>query len=404
MKMRFLSALAFVFVGLAGRALIDKVLAVRGGAEMVAVWAQLASLLEIVAGVSLAGIGIGLTGLAAGQIPESQRRLLAGALRLGLPLSGLCLALLAIASALSGGNWLPAQHAHLAGGALLVGWLAVAPGLLMALLLGGGRPGVAAALSASSYVPPLIGIAIAEPGQEPLALLLGHGVFGAALTLWAVVRHAGLRDGFDTPDAANPLRAFVLAGLAIGVLSPVAVALARSGIAASASWEMVGSVQALWRSSDWISAVVAGLLNAYYLPRLAAASDGAGFRMVLAQAGLRLVLPAVAALGLLWAFLPEVLALLYRVDLQVARIDALAFFLGDALRMASWIFLFGLFARSAGHRITAGEFFSLPLFALLIVLAPGALNLHQIGLAWLLTYAAYLAFNAWALCGRLPAR
>ena len=50
---KLLASLAFVLAGLAGRALIDKLLALQGGAVAVAGWAQLSSLVDVVAGVSL---------------------------------------------------------------------------------------------------------------------------------------------------------------------------------------------------------------------------------------------------------------------------------------------------------------------------------------------------------------
>ena len=71
----WLKALGVVLAGLAGRAMIDKLLALRGGAELVAQWAQLTSLADVIAGVTLAGIGVGLTGLVATRSPSDQRRL-----------------------------------------------------------------------------------------------------------------------------------------------------------------------------------------------------------------------------------------------------------------------------------------------------------------------------------------
>ena len=75
----------------------------------------------------------------------------------------------------------------------------------------------------------------------------------------------------------------------------------------------------------------------------------------------------------------------------------MAFFAGDALRMLSWIFLFGLFACCAGWAVSVGELLSLPLFAALLWLLPGPLSLPAIGLAWMLSYAVYAGFNGWAL-------
>jgi hypothetical protein len=53
--------------------------------------------------------------------------------------------------------------------------------------------------------------------------------------------------------AGHELRPFIGASLAIGILSPAATAFARQQIGATASWETAGAVQALWRSSEWIT-------------------------------------------------------------------------------------------------------------------------------------------------------
>ena len=391
---RLLPALGFVLTGLTGRALIDKLLALRGGTELVAHWAQLSSLADIVAGVTLAGIGIGLTGRVAGVAPCCQRQLLGEALRLGLMLSGACL-LVAIGLALSGRlALLPAGQAVLVLPALGTGWLAVAPGLLTAWLLGRGQPGRAIVCVAALLAVPLLALSLAAQGHELATLLAAQAGFGGVVTLWLLGGAGSWREALAR---GHGLRPFVAAGIAIGILSPAATAVARLEIAASASWEIAGAVQALWRSSEWITAIAAGLLNAHFLPRLAAARDAAGFAAVLRASARQIVAPALLALGLLWLLLPQVLALLYREGLPVGRIDALAFFAGDALRMLSWIFLFGLFARGAGWAVTVGELLSLPLFAALLLLLPGPLSLPGIGLAWMLAYAVYAAFNFWAL-------
>ncbi|MCX7165781.1 MAG: hypothetical protein NTV11_05855 [Rhodocyclales bacterium] len=391
---RLLPALSFVLTGLAGRALIDKLLVLRGGAELVAHWAQLTSLADIVAGVALSGIGIGLTGRVAGLAPCHQRRLLRDALRLGLLLSAACLAALVLLAACGLLPLLPPQLAQLALPALGVGWIGVAPGLLTAWLLGRARPGRAALVVAAGLAVSLLALWQAEPGVELPALLGAQALFGTGVMLLLFIR-AGAVD--EAIPAGHGLRPFVAAGIAIGVMSPLSTAIARLEIAASASWETVGAVQALWRTSEWITAVAAGLLYAHFLPRLAAAKDARRFALELRAAARHVVWPSLLALGILWLLLPQVLALLYREGLPVGRLDALPFFAGDALRMLSWIFLFGLFARGAGWAVTAGEFLSLPLFAALLMLLPGPLSLPAIGLAWALAYAVYAAFNAWAL-------
>lgn len=393
-RTHLLPALGFVLAGLLGRALIDKALVLRGGAELVAHWAQVASLADIVAGVALAGIGIGLTGRVAGVAPSRQRRLLGDALRLGLLLSGICLLL---AAGLAAGGWLTPLPPSLAGlllPALGAGWLSVAPGLLIAWLLGRGEPGRATAVAAAFLAAPLLALSFATPGAEPQVLLGTQAALGLAVTLFLLGGEGLWREALG---AGHGLRPFIVAGIAVGILSPAATAVARLQIASAASWEIAGAVQALWRSSEWITAIVSGLLNAHFLPRLAAARMAPAFTAELRAAARRVVVPALLALALLWLLLPQVLALLYREGLPVGRQDAATFFAGDALRMLSWIFLCGLFARGAGWAVTAGELLSLPLFAALLFLLPGPLSLQVVGLAWMLAYAVYAGFNWWAL-------
>jgi PST family polysaccharide transporter len=394
-------ALGFVLTGLLGRALIDKALALRGGAELVALWAQVGSLADIVAGVALAGIGIGLTGRVAGVAPCRQRRLLGEALRLGLLLSAICL-LIAVGLVLCGAvSLLPPPQAGLLLPALGTGWLSVAPGLLIAWLLGRGELGRAAAAVTALLAAPLLALFLVAPGAELQVLLATQAVLGLAVTLFLLGGEGSWREALG---AGHGLRPFIVAGVAIGILSPSATAVARLQIASSASWETAGAVQALWRSSEWITAIAAGLLNAHFLPRLSAARDAGGFGAELRASARQVVLPSLLALGLLWLLLPQALAMLYRDDLPVGRLDALPFFAGDALRLLSWIFLFGLFARGAGWAVTAGELLSLPLFAALLLLLPGPLSLPAVGLAWMAAYAVYVGFNFWMLRCTLAAR
>lgn len=388
------AALGFVLTGLAGRALIDKLLALRGGAELVAHWAQVGSVAEIVAGVTLAGIGIGLTGRVAAVAPCHQVRLLGEALRLGLLLSGLCLTACMVLAWSGLLPLLPTAQAALLLPALITGWLLVAPGLLMAWLLGRGQPGWAVLLVAAAMTAQMLALWFAPAGAELVALLAAQALVGALITARLL---AGGGSWTDALARDHGLRNFIAAGIAIGILSPAATAIARAEIAASASWQIAGLVQALWRSSEWITAIAAGLLNAHFLPRLAAAHGADEFAAQLRASARQVLAPALLALGALWLLLPQVLELLYREGLPVGRIDALAFFAGDGLRMLSWIFLFGLFARGAGWAVTAGELLSLPLFAAILFWLPGPLALPTIGTAWMLVYAAYAGFNFLAL-------
>lgn len=390
MRNRIALSLAFVLTGVAGRALIDKLLAAQGGAVAVAEWAQLSSFADIVAGVSLSGVGTALTVLAAGR---DRMFWLKPALVVSMLLSlGMAAVGMSIIAAL-GTSLMPGAH-WLAPAALAAGWLATAPGVLAAHFLGTGQPERATAVAALGFLLP-VGLLLWAPfGDVVASLLAGQMAFGA---LVGVILAFALRSQPAVSRAAlKTLLHFVPAGLTIGIMSPAATAWARMEIANGMSWQAVGQWQAIWRTSDWVTVIASGLLQAFFLPRLGEKTDRPAFLMELRLAAKWTLLPAAAALGLLWLALPPVLALLYQADFGVERQDAMFFFLGDWVRVASWVALFGLFARRSAWAIAVGEFLSLPLFALLLSLLRPQ-YLHEVGLLWLLAYLAYALFNMAAL-------
>ncbi len=93
--MLLLLPLLVVFAGLAGRAITDKIIAMRGGAAAVATWAQLSSLIDLVSGVSLAGIGVVLVAAVARSGSAGGQAWLRAALTPAMVLSGVA-ALLAV--------------------------------------------------------------------------------------------------------------------------------------------------------------------------------------------------------------------------------------------------------------------------------------------------------------------
>ncbi len=390
---RIFFALAFVFSGLCGRALIDKLLASRSGSEAVAAWAQLGSLADLVSGASLTGVGIALTAMVAASRGRERLAWLKPALTVCLALSFVLMLLL-----------LPVIYwfgVRIAPGApllpmlsLLLGWLAVAPGLLIAWQLGSNHTGRAASLVALQAGLSALALFYSPTASVLQNLLLVQLLFNL-LVIVSLVAYLRQQPAI-TAHAVTSLLRFLPAGLAIGILSPLSSAWARMQIASAASWHVAGQVQAVWRSSEWITAIMAGLLNAYFLPRLSSARDRTTFLAELRHASALLLLPSFLLLMALWLCLPAVMGFLYSPDLVVGRQDALLFLLGDCMRVFSWVTLFGLFALKSAWAISLGELFSLPLFALLLS-SSGPLGLQQIGLLWFATYTAYASCNAFML-------
>lgn len=86
-----MAAFAIILIDLLSRAGLDKVLARAGSPTMVAQWAQLQSVAELVSAVALAGVLQGLTVLIV-QTREArdERSLLRSALKLGEPVPEIC--------------------------------------------------------------------------------------------------------------------------------------------------------------------------------------------------------------------------------------------------------------------------------------------------------------------------
>lgn len=392
-----LTALAVVVAGLAGRAAVDKALALQGGAQAVATWAQLSSVLELVCGPALAGVGTGITVLAARSAsPASRRALLANALRLGASISTFMLVAVGAAVLLLRGVLPAAYPAWLLAVAAGAGWIATAGGVAHGFWTGTGHRAR------------LLGLALALAALPAAAAFLAGGRSPAGLAAVALAQAAPAAalaallpwradDPAEAAAARRALAVWLLPGLSIGVLSPASLFAARALMATEISWESAGIAQAMWRASDWIALIASGVLSIRFLPALGAAAGTRHFGAEL-QRAVRLVLfPACAAYLLLFVFRHEVLEVLYDARFRMPDTATALFLAGSALRVAAWIPLFALFAQGRTRAIALGEFLSLPLFAAMLALWPGALTIEAVGLAWLCAYAAYAAFNVAAL-------
>jgi len=368
---------------------VDKVLALRGGGEAVALWAQLASVVDMVAGIALAGIGGGLTVLIAqaGE-PERRRELLRQALGIGLMLSiAPALAVLAGAALLDAG--LPRLTVALAA---LAGWIVVIPGLLNCYWLGRERRDAQLALAAASALIAVAAAAWAPPGRMLEWLLAAQA---APALAFAVVWRRRSRP--PDPAYAIALRRFVLPGIAIGILGPASLLAARALIAQALSWHDAGVLQALWRVSEWIWGLASGALSVLYFAPMSAAYPRGQLGQVTRTVTRTVLAPAALLFALLFVFHAPLLAALYDESFTLSRTAAALFFAGGVLRIASWIPLYALYAMSRTRMIAAGELLSLPLFALLLAAWGESLTLERAGLCWLLSYAAYACFNYWAM-------
>jgi len=398
-----LAAFTIILVDLLGRAGLDKVLALGGGPTMVALWAQLQSVVELVSAVTMAGVLQGLTVLIT-QVNTSrdERSLLRDALKLGLATS-LAVALIVALASPELAAWL--TRGRIETGlfvlAALAGCVTVVPATLNAYWLGKHQQQRMLGLALLTSVILLLVAGSAWFGISLRGLIwvqtLLLAIFG--LVIWHYLRKLLQPEEKQEHgrEYFRKLIKFVPVGLVIGIMSPVSMLLVRGMLSGSISWNDVGVLQALWRSTEWVTATAAGVLSLIFLPRFSSTYGSARFKREMMRAGVMVLIPAACLLLLIYFNQRSMLALLYDTRFVVSDQTAALIMLGSWIRIASWLFLFGLFSAHRTGLIMAGEILSLPLYALLLRLFADGMTLERTAWLYFASYLVYLVFNAAAL-------
>lgn len=398
-----LAAFAIILVDLLGRAGLDKVLAVAGGPTMVALWAQLQSVVELVSAVTMAGVLQGLTVLITQvNTARDERSLLRDAFKLGLAAS-LAVALMVALASPELAVWL--TRGRIENGlfvlAALAGCITVVPATLNAYWLGKHQqqrmlwlallPSLILLLVAGSA---WFGISLRELIWVQTLLLAVSG-----LVIWHYLRKLSQpkEEREHGREYFRKLVKFVPVGLAIGIMSPVSILLVRSMLSGSISWNDVGFLQALWRSTEWVTATAAGVLSLIFLPRFSSTYGSARFKREMIRAGALVLIPAACLLLLIYFNQRTLLAMLYDTRFVVSNQTAALVMLGSWVRIASWLFLFGLFSAHRTRLIMAGEILSLPLYAFLLWLFADGMTVERTAWLYVASYLVYLGFNVAAL-------
>lgn len=398
-----LAAFAIILIDLLWRAGLDKALALSGGPTMVALWAQLQSVVELVSSVALAGVLQGLTVLIA-QVRDSRDEgsLLRAALKLGMGAS-LAVALVALLVAAYIQHEIKPDLLLLAA---LTGCIAVIPATLNAYWLGKHQQQRMLVLAMLSSTVLLLVAAGAWFGLS-LRGLMWTQCFVLAIIGSVVWRYLNKLYGRKLSRAGDGregetqfirrLVKFVPVGLAIGIMSPVSMLLVRGILSGTLSWDDVGYLQALLRSTEWVTATAAGVLSLVFLPRFSATYDTSRFKLEMMRAGMVVLIPSAGLLLLTYFNQRAMLATLYDARFMVSDATAALFMLGSWIRIASWLFLFGMFAAHRTRLIMVGEVLSLPLYALLLWLFAAGMTLERTALLYLVSYLVYLSFTASSL-------
>ena len=395
-------SIATIAIGLIGRAAIDKFIALSGGPHLLADWAQLQSVMELVNGVAVAGIAPGLSVLVAqAAASENRQQLLLSAIAIGLALGlPFLIAMIYFEGFIGSDRELPWLKGWLLptgwAVAAAAGWLSIGMGMLNAFLIGVRRQYSIFWLAALMALFGTAVAAFAAPHNVIHAVLIFQAAMGTLVIVWFAWRLLRSRVSIHFARLRE-LSIFVWPSLAIGICSPLSFIIIRNCIGEALSTRDVGLIHGLWRASDWVTVLAGGVLSLYWLPRMAKAANHAELRGMLRRAFLEVVVPSTVALAILALLTSTALKVLFTAQFELPFHVSMLILAGDAVRVLAWLFLFALYACKATRLITIGEVLSLPLFAASLVWLGDAMTPAMIGVMWLLTYTIYAGFNAYAV-------
>ena len=374
------------------RALLDKVLAWHAGPVLVALWAQYQSVVELVSGIALVGLGQGLTVFAA-RNEHAFGLLLRSSAAWGLAISGLfgilILLLLPLVQAWrETGDLLQAPTVVLA---VLTGWVSVLPGMFLAFWQGRQMRGRMVGVLLVSWLPLLV-TSVKFPGMPEVASLLRVQLATQTLLL-AILLLSHWKAFWSVSDLrSSPVPRYLWAGISVGVLSPLSLIWLRAELASLLSWDEVAQLQAFWRVTEWVTGIVASVLFMLHLPGLAQPQTVTNFARQVQHIWRVVFGPAVVMLLIILLLRVPLVTFLYDSRFLMSSWAAALFILGDCLRIAAWVPLLILFARERVAAIALGEWLSLPLFAGLITVVKPS-GLEGTAVLYVLVYMLYFIFN-----------
>ena len=376
------------------RSALDKIWVVVGNLSLLGQWAQLQSVIDLIAAPNALSIGIGLTVLTAQSSKTKHVALLKVGYLLGLmitapiglatfiagppiaqwlgleigeptPFSLACACgLLSTPIALVTGYWL-GQNQRVK----VLGLLVLTNVPVVMLLIAGGY------LNWTSLIEKalLCNIAI---------LLLCHG-----LLVIQLFKHSPFTRS-ELVAASKPLMHYLPAGFSTGLLTPASVFIGRSTIANHLNWDALGSVTALWDISAWALNSAQTVLNFYFLPLLSRQVLTAELRSQIGKIIVWVGLPCLLYFALALIFQNDLLHVLYTAQLEISRSTSALFWVGEFVRILAAIFVIGLYAQRSTRQIAFWELFSQPLFTLLLILGFSR-SLQWIGMSYLVSYTLY---------------
>jgi PST family polysaccharide transporter len=389
------SALLIAIATLLGRSFLDKLLAIKGGPNLIAEWAQVLSLTELFIGPIAAGIGIGLTALISRtDCHISRQDILSEAWK-----SFRYATLASLACILGVGLFY--LHYNTAetyiwptiGVAIVAGIAGAYLNLINAWWAGKEERHHMLAYSLCSALLICMTAWLATPSELVHSLITTQAVIAMTLlTLSLKKKNMPSKDSSRTNT--SQIHQYLFAGMVIGFMSPLSLLIIRQLLEQYGAAGSAGLIQSIWRISEWVATPAVTILSIYFLPKLSASHNlFEQHKKHLKEACQFLLSLSLGLYIIIFIFKTPIQLFLYNNAFDSSAELFGLFLFGDWLRIASWIFLFSFYAKGAISAIIFGEFLSLPLFAALIYINRDQLSPTLIGELYVIAYICYLVFN-----------
>jgi len=381
------------------RSSLDKLWMASGGLVSIGHWAQFQTLIDFMVAPIVSGIAVGVSILTAQKKGSDRFNLLLGGYYLSaLTILPLLILILIFSEKIS--QWMGFDGNYQLEIILcaIAGYLNLASAILNGVFIGQNKQGKSLILMVCNGLPIILTLAVCNHYQlaNPITLVLYCLIYIGLCNNLLLISLLYRTSRYQHPshiqliEWGRSLAGFIPAGLAIGIFSPLCVLLARSLIANQQNWEVAGQATAVWRASDWILSGVVTILYFHFLPLLSRDAVKGKLNDTIWRITRQIMFPSIVALLALVVLRNSVLQLLYSDQIHLSLDTALYFWLGEAARILSAIFLMGLFILHATKLITLSDLFSQPLFVTLLFFGMGA-SLSLTGLAYFLTYLLYSA-------------
>lgn len=389
------TALLIAAAGLIGRAALDKILALKGGADLVSNWAQIISLTELFISPIAAGVGLGLTALMSRtDCHISRQEILSGAWRA----FSICIMISGVITLAAGTFAIEstAQRWAILGATIIAGLAGAYFTMLNAWWAGQQERWRIVTYQALNAGLICITALISAELDILTNVITTQAMIAVAFLLYGQHKHRH-NSSHIKKIAHEQIYRYIWAGVVIGFFSPLSLLIIRHTLDQTGPTDSAGMIQSIWRVSEWVATPAVAILTTFFLPEMSKHYGQSIFKKLFMQYGSYILILSALGYGLIYVLQVDLFTLFYN-STFIPSSKVLAYFLiGDWFRIASWICLFTFYANTHIRWIVIGEFFSLPLLTGALLFLPTGYSLETVSITYTGVYIIYFIFNIVAI-------